>query len=119
MAPTASRFLTKSSHGGEVDSISPQAVRMPSAARRAGRQGIRSGLWRLNIAADHQGCGYGRFAVESVCEEARRRGLSRVTTTWAPGEHGPERFYLRLGFRPTGEKCGNQVVGELDLVEAG
>ena len=24
-------------------------------------------LWRLNIGADHQGRGYGRFAVESLC----------------------------------------------------
>jgi len=78
---------------------------------------LRSGLWRLNIAADQQGRGYGRFAVESVCAEIGRRGGSRVTATWVPGEHGPERFYLRLGFRPTGEKSGDEVVGELDLPE--
>lgn len=78
---------------------------------------LRSGLWRLNIAADHQGRGYGRFAVESVCEEIRRRGQSRVTVTWVPGEHGPERFYRRLGFRLTGETSGDEVVGELDLPE--
>jgi diamine N-acetyltransferase len=76
---------------------------------------LRSGLWRLNIAAGQQGRGYGRFAVESVCEEVRRRGLARVTTTWAPGGRGPEGFYLGLGFRPTGEKSGDQVVGELVL----
>lgn len=75
----------------------------------------RSGLWRLNIADGRQGRGYGRFAVESVCEEIRRRGRSRVTVTWAEGEGGPEPFYLRLGFRRTGEMSGNQVVGELDL----
>ncbi|WP_405806777.1 GNAT family N-acetyltransferase [Streptomyces sp. NBC_00210] len=79
---------------------------------------FRSGIWRLNIAAGQQGRGYGRFAVESVCEEVRRRGHTRATTTWAPGEHGPERFYLRLGFRPTGEKSGDQTVGELDLTGA-
>ncbi|MFI2349241.1 GNAT family N-acetyltransferase [Streptomyces sp. NPDC019443] len=75
----------------------------------------RSGLWRLNIAAGQQGRGYGRFAVESVCEEVRRRGQTRVTTTWGLGEHGPEQFYLGLGFRLTGEKSGEQVVGVLDL----
>jgi diamine N-acetyltransferase len=72
---------------------------------------LRSGLWRLNIAAEHQGHGYGRFAVEAVCEEVRRRGHDRVVTTWEPGDEGPERFYLRLGFRPTGESSGGQVVG--------
>ncbi|WP_189190202.1 GNAT family N-acetyltransferase [Streptomyces albiflavescens] len=75
----------------------------------------RSGLWRLNIADGRQGRGYGRFAVESVCEEIRGRGQSRVTVTWVEGEGGPEEFYLRLGFRRTGEMSGDQVVGELDL----
>ncbi|MEU1800657.1 GNAT family N-acetyltransferase [Streptomyces sp. NPDC019937] len=76
---------------------------------------IRSGLWRLNIAAGEQGRGYGRFAVESVAAEIRRRGGTRMTTTWHPGEGGPEGFYLGLGFQPTGETSGNQTVGELDL----
>ncbi|MEU8782149.1 GNAT family N-acetyltransferase [Streptomyces sp. NPDC048637] len=85
---------------------------------------LRSGIWRLNIAAEHQGRGYGRFAVESVCAEVRRRGRGRgrgqgrVTVSWVPGEHGPERFYLGLGFRPTGEMSGDQVVGELALTGA-
>jgi diamine N-acetyltransferase len=79
---------------------------------------VRSGIWRLNIAADQQGRGYGRFAVECVCAEVRRRGQTRATVTWVPGEQGPERFYLRLGFRPTGENSGGQVVGELALTGA-
>ncbi|MFJ7194942.1 MULTISPECIES: GNAT family N-acetyltransferase [unclassified Streptomyces] len=79
---------------------------------------LRSGLWRLNIAADQQGRGYGRFAVEAVCEEIRRRGQTRATVSWAPGEHGPEQFYFKLGFRLTGEMSGDQVVGELELGDA-
>ncbi|MDF6020805.1 GNAT family N-acetyltransferase [Streptomyces sp. JH34] len=75
----------------------------------------RSGLWRLAVAAGEQGRGYGRFAVGAVCEEIRRRGGSRVTVTWGEGEHGPEEFYLRLGFRKTGEMSEDEVVGELDL----
>ncbi|MFC4017295.1 GNAT family N-acetyltransferase [Micromonospora sp. GCM10011542] len=78
----------------------------------------RSGLWRLNIAADHQGKGYGRFAVEAVCAEVRRRGQDRAVTTWEPGADGPERFYLRLGFRPTGETSGGQTVGARLLADA-
>ncbi|NUK12731.1 GNAT family N-acetyltransferase [Streptomyces lunaelactis] len=76
---------------------------------------IRSGLWRLTIAAGEQGRGYGRFAVESVAAAIRRRGGTRLTTTWHPGEVGPEGFYLGLGFRPTGEMSGDQKVGELEL----
>lgn len=59
--------------------------------------------------------GYGRFAVEAVCEEIRRRGQTRATVTWVPGEHGPEKFYYKLGFRLTGEKSEDEVVGELEL----
>ncbi|WP_062212065.1 N-acetyltransferase [Streptomyces sp. NBRC 109706] len=76
---------------------------------------FRCGIWRLNIAAEAQGRGYGRFAVEAVCAEARRRGQRRVTVMWLPHEHGPEEFYLRVGFRPTGETLEGQVVGELLL----
>ena len=36
-------------------------------------------LWRLNVGADHQGRGYGRFAVEELCQEAMRRGHQRLT----------------------------------------
>ncbi|QNP71938.1 GNAT family N-acetyltransferase [Streptomyces roseirectus] len=76
----------------------------------------RSGLWRLNIAADEQGKGYGRFAVQAVAEELRRRGTSEFHVTWHLGEHGPEGFYLGLGFRKNGEMVGeDEVVGVLEL----
>ncbi|MFJ8465327.1 GNAT family N-acetyltransferase [Streptomyces swartbergensis] len=76
---------------------------------------LRSGLWRLNIAAGEQGKGYGRFAVESVAEELRRRGTKQFYVTWHPGPDGPEDFYLGLGFRPNGETSGGQTVGVLEL----
>ncbi|MCP9943635.1 GNAT family N-acetyltransferase [Streptomyces somaliensis] len=76
---------------------------------------LRSGLWRLNVADGRQGRGYGRFAVESVAAEIRRRGGTRLTATWHPGPDGPADFYRTLGFRPTGEVSGGQTVGVLEL----
>lgn len=76
---------------------------------------LRSGLWRLNIAAGEQGRGYGRFAVESVAAELRRRGTKELYVTWHPGPDGPEGFYLGLGFRPNGEVSEGQTVGVLEL----
>ncbi|WP_307831976.1 GNAT family N-acetyltransferase [Prauserella cavernicola] len=76
---------------------------------------FRCGIWRLNIAAEQQGRGYGRFAVEAVCAEASHRGQRRVTVLWVPHVHGPADFYLRLGFRPTGERIQGQILGELAL----
>ncbi|MEV5149429.1 GNAT family N-acetyltransferase [Streptomyces sp. NPDC052727] len=75
----------------------------------------RSGLWRLNIAAGEQGRGYGRFAVDAVAGEIRRRGGTELYVSWHPGPDGPEDFYLRLGFRKNGETSGGQTVGVLDL----
>ena len=76
---------------------------------------FRAGIWRLNIAAEEQGQGYGRFAVEAIAAEARRRGHKRITVLWLQGDGGPEGFYLRLGFTPTGEVMGGEIVGELML----
>ena len=76
---------------------------------------VRSGLWRLNIAADAQGQGYGRFAVESVAAELRRRGTKELYVTWHEGDDGPAEFYLRLGFRRTGELSDGETVGVLSL----
>ncbi|MBD0840325.1 GNAT family N-acetyltransferase [Streptomyces sp. TRM68416] len=76
---------------------------------------LRSGLWRLNIADGEQGRGYGRFAVDSVAAEIRHRGGKELYVTWHPGDHGPENFYLRLGFRPNGEVVEGETVGVLEL----
>ncbi|WP_306211575.1 GNAT family N-acetyltransferase [Actinoplanes sp. RD1] len=76
---------------------------------------VRSGLWRLTIAAGEQGKGYGRYAVEAVCAKIRERGGSRAYVTWEPRPGGPEQFYLKLGFSVTGEQSGGQTVGVLDL----
>jgi diamine N-acetyltransferase len=76
---------------------------------------FRAGIWRLNVQDLEQGRGYGRFAVAAVADEARRRGFSRITVLRIPGEGSPEGFYLKLGFRPTGEEMGGEVVGELQL----
>ncbi|MFJ9697692.1 GNAT family N-acetyltransferase [Kitasatospora sp. NPDC101183] len=75
----------------------------------------RSGLWRLLVDGQAQHGGYGRFAVEQVCAEIRRRGGTRATVTYHPGDSGPAGFYARLGFRETGETSGEQAVAELEL----
>jgi diamine N-acetyltransferase len=72
-------------------------------------------LARLSISGGRQGRGYGRFAIEGVCAEARRRGHRRVTVSWHDEPHGPEGFYRRLGFRRTGALNQGEIVGELLL----
>jgi diamine N-acetyltransferase len=76
---------------------------------------FRSGIWRLNVAAQAQRNGVGRFAVEAVLSEARRRRFAEATVLWKPGTDGPAAFYERLGFEPTGEQFHGEVIGRLDL----
>jgi diamine N-acetyltransferase len=45
----------------------------------------------------------------------RGGGVGRGTVLWLPGVAGPEGFYRRLGFRPTGQEFHGQLVGEIDL----
>ncbi|WP_326696717.1 GNAT family N-acetyltransferase [Streptomyces sp. NBC_01754] len=75
----------------------------------------RSGLWRLAVAAGEQRRGYGRFAVQAVNEEIRRRGGTVSSVTWDAGEGGPEEFYLGLGYHRLGLTEDGEHVGELDL----
>jgi diamine N-acetyltransferase len=70
---------------------------------------FRGGIWRLNVADEAKGRGVGRFAVEQVREEARRRGYDQITVLWDPAPDGPEQFYLRVGFQKTGELFGETV----------
>jgi diamine N-acetyltransferase len=72
-------------------------------------------LWRLMVGADHQRRGYGAAAVRLAVEEVRRRGGTALHTSWVPGEGTPEPFYRGLGFEPTGEMDGDEVVARLDL----
>lgn len=73
-----------------------------------------SGLWRLLVGAEHQGKGYGRFAVSEVVREARRRGRTKLTVFYHPGPDGPKLFYEKLGFRRNGKSGdGAEVQAEL------
>jgi diamine N-acetyltransferase len=77
---------------------------------------FRCGIWRLNVAADAQGRGVGRELVNAVLDEARRRGEgTRASTRCVCRDGGPEGFYRRIGFEPTGEEFHGHIVGAIDL----
>ena len=73
-------------------------------------------LWRLMIAGPHQGKGYGRKAVELLIDYVRTRpGARELLASFVPIEGGPEGFYRKLGFVPTGEMDEGEVVVRLTL----
>ncbi|MFB7251491.1 GNAT family N-acetyltransferase [Microbacterium sp. NPDC056234] len=76
---------------------------------------FRSVLWRINVDADDQGRGVGRFAVEALVEEARRREFDHVDVIYEAGEGGPEAFFNRVGFSPVGETEYGEVIAEIRI----
>ena len=76
---------------------------------------FRGCIWRINVDADAQGTGVGRFAVQALAEEARTRGYERITVIWEEGDLGPEGFFLRTGFQKVGETQYGEVIGALAL----
>lgn len=81
----------------------------------AEQEEFRGCIWRINVAAEAQGRGVGRFAVQALADEAKARGYQRITVIWEPGEAGPEEFFLRIGFTPVGETAYGEVIGALEL----
>jgi diamine N-acetyltransferase len=76
---------------------------------------FRSVLWRINVDADDQGRGVGRFAVEKLLDEARERGMDHVNVIYEAGEGGPEAFFRRVGFTPVDETEFGEIVAEIRL----
>ena len=81
----------------------------------AQQEEFRAALWRINVDAEAQGKGVGTFAVQALIEEARSRGVDRLTVLWERGEDGPEEFFLHVGFTPIGETPYGEVIGAIEL----
>lgn len=76
---------------------------------------FRACIWRINVDAEAQGQGVGKFAAHALAEEARSRGFDRITVIWEPGEDGPEAFFHRIGFTDVGQTQYGEVIGALQL----
>lgn len=73
-------------------------------------------LWRLMIAGEHQGGGYGKRALDLVVEHVRGLpGARELVSSYVPGERGPRDFYLGYGFEETGEVDDGELVIRLAL----
>ncbi len=73
-------------------------------------------LWRLMLAAEHQGKGYGRRAIQLLIEYVKKRpNATELLVSYHPGEGGPRDFYHKLGFEETGRMEDDEVVLRLPL----
>jgi len=71
-------------------------------------------LWRLLVDRMHQRRGLGSRIIGLVVERCRAEGYQRLVTSYEVGPGGPEAFYRRMGFVPT----GNVIDGEIETVLA-
>jgi diamine N-acetyltransferase len=68
-------------------------------------------LWRFMIAEPYHGRGYGREAIQRLVEYVLTRpGATALITSCGQGEGSPEGFYVKLGFEPTGDVAGHEIV---------
>jgi diamine N-acetyltransferase len=72
-------------------------------------------VWRFMVDAKHQRKGIGRRAMQLVIEHARSKGFVKLGLSYVPGDGGPEPLYRSMGFVPTGEMDGDEVVMALSL----
>jgi diamine N-acetyltransferase len=72
--------------------------------------------WKLLVDERHQRRGGREGAVTLVADIVRANGAAEPLTSCGPGDDGPEPFYGRIGFRPTGELDENaEIILALDL----
>jgi len=76
---------------------------------------FQSVLWRINVDADEQGKGVGRFLIDGLIAEARERGVDHVNVIYEGGEAGPEAFFTAVGFTPVGETEYGEVIAQVRL----
>ncbi|UJP08809.1 GNAT family N-acetyltransferase [Microbacterium sp. KUDC0406] len=131
LKPGQEQFLAPVSYGIAATVINPQTswqrvvldgdqvVGFVSASfdPEAPEEHFRSVLWRINVDADDQGRGVGRFAVEALLEEARNRGVDHLDVIYEAGEEGPEAFFRRVGFLPVGETEYSEVIAEIRIAD--
>jgi diamine N-acetyltransferase len=73
-------------------------------------------LMRYMIDAQHQGRGYGTAALPVLVDVmVKRTGCGEIFLNYSPGNDVARRLYARMGFVPTGEVDGGEIVARLGL----
>lgn len=76
-------------------------------------------VYRLMIAENKRGQGFGRNGLALVAEEARKLGYSRIGLSADPENRSAIQLYESVGFKATNEREGCEVVYICDITEEG
>lgn len=73
-------------------------------------------LWRLMIAGEYQGMGYGKEALYKVIEYFRNiEECGKIFLSYVPGNKSAERLYKFVGFEANGDIDNGEIIMELKL----
>ncbi len=73
-------------------------------------------LWRIMLAVEHEGKGYGTAAVKLMIQYAKESGrYKHIYLLCGHKNHRARHIYDKLGFQPTGKICYGDVQMKLDL----
>ena len=73
-------------------------------------------LWRFMIDKQYQRRGYGHQAMKILIKHVKTRPKAKeFYTSFKKGEAGPEDFYLKMGFRHTGQEESGEYLLKMDL----
>jgi len=73
-------------------------------------------LWRLMIAGDYQGKGFGKEALQKMIEYFRKiKDCCNIFLSYVPGNESAEKLYEFVGFEANGEIDNGEIVMELKL----
>lgn len=102
---------------GFVQYIDPSLSDLePSEKEMTAKEREEMYLWRYMIDARFQKCGYGRKALDLLCDHARTRpGIKRIRASFVDAPGGPEDFYMKYGFKKTGNFPHDEVEILFDL----
>jgi diamine N-acetyltransferase len=81
-----------------------------------------TGRWwimRYLIDAQYQGRGYGTAALPLLIDLiVERHGCNELFLGYDPSNEVAKRLYARMGFAPTGEMVGGEIIARLDLASS-
>ena len=73
-------------------------------------------LWRLMIAGDYQGRGYGKEALQKMIEYFRKiKDCGKIFLSYVPGNESAEKLYKFVGFEANGKIDNGEIVMEMKL----
>lgn len=75
-----------------------------------------AGIWRLMIALEHQGKGYGTEVMKQAIEIIKKEGrFNYIYLDYAPANTVAKHVYEKLGFVATGEVDEGEIIMRLDI----